>query len=357
MPEPLSAALQDRVVRFWEETLAAFFQARALCGCHSYYFGVAGQLIQLEVIGEQLESILVPAFRHCQLDGNRRALVPDLTIHAFDTASTGVSMPQPVWAETAYNGKEALSRFATGSIRGEFSFDSGVFNIQNAATATGVYWIHDAKEHPQYEQSSPLRVQFSWWLRPRDRQLIHGGAVAHENGGVLLVGRSGSGKSTSCLACLKRGWQYLGDDHLLFGLEPEPTIYNLYQSAKLNVAHLRTYFPNLVDAIYNYTTPDQHDKAILMLNDYFPGLIARECRVRAIVLPKVSSGQSSQLMEVHPQTTMAALISPTLIQLPPVPPHDVRKMMQLVKSVPNYRLEIGGSPDGIPDVLAPLVAK
>lgn len=345
----------ERVVGYWDDTLAAFSRARAIHGSHAFYLNVAGHVIQLEVIGDKLESLLVPALLHCRIAADGPALVPDLTIYAFDTASTGVPMPMPAWTGEAYNRKESLAGFSTEHIRAAYNLGSGVFNIQNSAAGTGVYWIQDAREHPQFEQSSPLRVQFVWGLRAWDRLLIHSGAVARENSGIILVGRGGSGKSTCTVACLNRGWQYIGDDYILFGLVPEPTAYNLYQSAKLNVAHLRRHFPHLAHTIYDYTTPDRQDKAILMLNNHFPGHIAGECRIKAIVLPRVSAGGASRLVEIEPQTTIAGLIPSTLHQLPPVPAEDVRKMMQLVKSVPNYRLEIGGSPHAIPDVLAPLV--
>lgn len=355
MNTSLPTVSNDRVVGFWDDTLSAFLQARALHGAHCYYLYVAGQVLALEVIGDKLESLLVPALLHHRLDDTSE-VVPDLTIYAFDTASTGVPMPGPAWAEDAYNRKESLAGFGTESIRAAYNLGSGVFNIQNAETATGVYWIHDAHDHPQFEQSSPLRVQFVWWLWRSARQLIHGGAVARANNGIVLVGRGGSGKSTCTLACLDRGWQFLGDDYILFGLEPEPTAYNLYQSAKLNVAHFGAHFPHLAETIHDYTTLDRQDKAILMLNDHFPGQIASDCRIRAVVLPKVSVGSGSRLVEIEAQTTLAGLVSSTLHQLPPVPPQYVRKMIELVKSVPNYRLEISGSPHELPDLLAKLIA-
>ncbi len=307
------------------------------------------------MIGEKLESLLVPALLHKRIIGDVSTLVPSLMIYAFDTAFTGVDMPVPAWSDDAYNRKESLAGFGTDDIRAAYNIGSGVFNIQNSLTRSGVYWIRDAQDHPQFEQSSPLRVQFIWWLAAFGQQLIHGGAVARGASGVMLVGRGGSGKSTSTVACLESGWQFLGDDYVLFGLEPEPTVYNLYQSAKLNVAHLHTHFPRLSDTIYDYTTSDRQDKAILMLNDYFPGQMVNACTINAIVLPRVTGGQSPRLVEISPQTTLAGLVSSTLHQLPPVPPQYVRKMVQLVNSVPNYRLEIGGSPHEIPNVLARLI--
>jgi hypothetical protein len=49
-------------------------------------------------------------------------------------------------------------------------------------------------------------------LRRRGYYLLHGFAAAHEGRAILLVGRSGSGKTTAGLALLAEGWQYLAND-------------------------------------------------------------------------------------------------------------------------------------------------
>ena len=65
------------------------------------------------------------------------------------------------------------------------------------------------------------------------RQLVHAAAVGTDEGALLITGRGGVGKSTTALACLEAGMQFLGDDYVVVGLDPEPQVYRLYGSAKL----------------------------------------------------------------------------------------------------------------------------
>jgi hypothetical protein len=44
--------------------------------------------------------------------------------------------------------------------------------------------------------------------------IVHAGAVAEDNAGILIVGSPGSGKSTLVLSCLQAGMQHLADDVL-----------------------------------------------------------------------------------------------------------------------------------------------
>jgi hypothetical protein len=353
---------EDRALQFLSDAVAAFKQAESLNEgvIYNYRFTIAGQHIRVHIVGTLLNSLLSPALMHHITPD----LSPDMHVHpsdrtldiyAFDTQGTGVSMPAPTWTESAYTRKETLSGFSTERVRAAFNMGSGVFNLQDTRNGVGIYWIADASLHPRFEKSSPLRVQLFWWLRQYSRHLIHGGAVSRSTGGLILVGRGGSGKSTSALACLNQGWRYIGDDYILFGLEPEPTAYNLYQSAKLNVTHFGKHFSHFNNIIADYTSPDRQDKAILMLQDRFPDLLADQCPVHAIVLPRLAAVDAPRLIPINPQTSLAALLPSTLHQLPPVPPEDVRQMMQLVQRVPNYMLEIGGSPHEIPDTLATLV--
>ena len=78
----------------------------------------------------------------------------------------------------------------------------------------------------------------------------HAAAVGQMGSGALLVGKGGSGKSTSALGSLASGWRYIGDDYCLLALNGIPQIHSLCTSAKLNAYHLEN-FPTLLSAISN----------------------------------------------------------------------------------------------------------
>jgi hypothetical protein len=52
-------------------------------------------------------------------------------------------------------------------------------------------------------------------LKRHDRFAVHAGGVALGGRAVLFPGASGAGKSTIALACVRAGWELLGDDLVL----------------------------------------------------------------------------------------------------------------------------------------------
>ncbi|MCK9487722.1 MAG: hypothetical protein M0R73_13695 [Dehalococcoidia bacterium] len=55
----------------------------------------------------------------------------------------------------------------------------------------------------------------AYLLAPFDRFLLHAGAAGREGSALVLLGQSGSGKSTATYAALCAGWEVLGDDHVV----------------------------------------------------------------------------------------------------------------------------------------------
>ena len=55
----------------------------------------------------------------------------------------------------------------------------------------------------------------AYLLAPFDRFLLHAGAVGRDGRALVLLGQTGSGKSTSTYAALRAGWDVLGDDHVV----------------------------------------------------------------------------------------------------------------------------------------------
>lgn len=56
---------------------------------------------------------------------------------------------------------------------------------------------------------------FSRWASETDQILLHAAAVGHNDNGVLVVGRSGSGKSTFSVSCLSGEMDFVSDDYTL----------------------------------------------------------------------------------------------------------------------------------------------
>lgn len=74
-----------------------------------------------------------------------------------------------------------------------------------------------------------LPVALAWPLAESARYLVHGAALASDNGAVLALGPSGRGKSTLAAAALERGRLVLSDDLVILDATTEPvTAYGVH---------------------------------------------------------------------------------------------------------------------------------
>jgi subfamily B ATP-binding cassette protein MsbA len=77
-----------------------------------------------------------------------------------------------------------------------FHLGPDILNALDLQQNLAVYWVEDANRIPYYERGSPLSALLSLWMGARQRYFVHAGAVGNANGGVLLTGKGGAGKST-----------------------------------------------------------------------------------------------------------------------------------------------------------------
>jgi hypothetical protein len=343
----------DAAERFFDESCTAFEKAAQSSPYSERWLEIAGQIVRIRLAGTTLEPILLPALAHAVIADPERT--PDLTIYAFDMHSTGVNMPTPAWSVNAFATPENLFGTDNASYFAVYNSNLGILNMLDVAGGRAFFWMRDGRLHPPHDMSSPFRLLMFWWMRTHGIQFVHGAAVGKAGAGLLLVGKGGSGKSSSALACLEAGWQYAGDDYVMFGLEPTPTVYNLYQSAKLKVDHLHDNFAGFTGTIHDYTQPDRQDKAIMLLQERFPGQLVHSIPLRAIVYPRVTGIHHPRLHKIDAKNSLAGLVPSTVQQLQCVRPQDFKAMTALVQALPGYALELGGNVQEIPDVLRELI--
>src|SRR5436189_5670577 len=112
------------------------------------------------------------------------------------------------------------------------------------STRQAWYWLVDSDAVHYWDRSTPLRQLIHWWAETKGLQVVHAGAVGASDGGVLVTGPGGSGKSTTTLACIEDGLAFAGDDTVLVADDP-PWVHSLYGSGKLEVDHVGR-FPGLM---------------------------------------------------------------------------------------------------------------
>jgi len=334
-------------VRFFDAAVEVFETAAARVGVREHDFLIAGARVRLRFAGDALEPRLLRAIAHLETPVTDDA--PALTVGLFDSLTTGVSMVPPAWGPYDYGPKGEIVGFNDDRIRTSFIPGIDVLNVYDQVRRLGLYWVATPDLVPWWE--TPLRTMLHWWAAPTSLQPLHGGAVGRNGSGVLVVGNSGSGKSTTTLACLEAGLAYVADDYLVADVET-PTAYSLYGTAKLEPENLPR-FPSLVPFVGNSEHLDEQ-KAIVYLHPGRTDSLAPSLRLRAMVLPNVTGRRDTTVEPGSHAEALRVLVTTTSFHLPGYAREVMTKLNHLVRALPCYRLDAGTDLDQLAATVANL---
>ncbi len=322
--------------------------ARAAGGVVERSYEIAGQQVLLRFAGKAMVEKVHPAFAH--LATARRAGEGGLTICLWDSATTGVR-PAPL-PDVASEGQPpgAIYHYQGPEVRVAYIPGQPALSVLDAGQGLGWYWVGNAIDMSFWEQAAPLRQLLHWWMGAHGFQQVHGGAVGMPHGGVLIVGKPGSGKSTTSLAALQSPLRYAGDDYVLVATKPSPWVHSLYCSGKLEPDHLRR-FPALLPAIANADRLDS-EKAMVFVHQHAPEKTVAGFPLRALLLPRVTGRPATTLNPASKSAALMALAPSTIIQLHTAGRDALERMTALVRQIPCYNLELGTDIAGIPSVVA-----
>ncbi|HUH98984.1 MAG TPA: hypothetical protein VLZ89_16605 [Anaerolineales bacterium] len=341
-----SDLVEDESLAFFQLVYTNYKKAEhTIGGYQDRHFLIGGRPVRLRFAGNGLASALTPALAHLETAPAER---PELTILAWDSASSNSALPSVLkryfdslgewWDHLGRRGE--IRELTNDRFRFAYHLGPNIFSGLDLQENLGLYWVQDASALPYYEIGSPLRTILHWWADGGDYQFVHAGAVGLESGGVLLVGRGGSGKSTTALAALDAGLLYASDDYCLIRTDPEPYVFSVYNTAKLRGEADVKRFAHLAAMVSNKSRLE-NDKALLFLNDHFPKQITRGFCLKAILLPVVTQGKETRLVATGAGAALTALAPSTLFQLPSAGSAAIKTMSRLAQRVPAYQLELG----------------
>jgi hypothetical protein len=201
---------------------------------------------------------------------------------------------------------------------------------------------------PDWSLGAPFRTILHWFLNDKGIYFFHGAVVGHQGKSVLLTAKSGSGKSTTSLASLLAGMDYVGDDYIAITQDDHTIAHSLYSSAKVTRAGLRL-FPELLPYVWNPNF-EEREKAVLFLSDCFKNQIQASLPLSALLIPKITGG-ATQIVPVSKTEALLAAAPTTLLQLPLAETEKLGVLRKIIESIPCYVLELGPDIRGIPDVI------
>ncbi len=333
-------------------------------------YEIAGKTVKIRSAGVGQTVELQNALQHVRLPQSTATQHnPDLTIHVWNHEA---ATPRPLVGALLRRLHEAWTTVC--GPRGEFlDLHCGPFvaiyhpgpdtlSLVDQESGHAFYLLRNDAQLPFWELSAPFRYIFHSWFGYHGLQYTHAGAVgvadtgSGDAPGILLVGKGGSGKSTTSLLCVEAGMAYAADDYCLTDAAAS-RVFSLYNTAKLKgpddlerVPSVRGHSVN-VDSFEGGGT----GKGTFNVSELWPERMAPGFSLRAIVLPLVTGDRDSRLEACSAGDALLALAPSTVAQLPAASQSDCQRLTDLAETLPAYRLHLGSDLAQIPDLVKTLL--
>jgi hypothetical protein len=304
---------------------------------------MAGVTFHLHMAGPALKPAILPALAHL-LAGEAPHTAPDITFHLWDTATTGVLPPRPPFTAADYRryGQRAVAH--DGAVSLMHAPTVPLLYVYDRAQRHGFFWTADAAQLSIYERAAPLQTLFHWALREFGWQIIHAAGVGTAAGGVLLIGNTGAGKSTTALSCLTGdGLRLLSDDKCLARLDPAPQAFAAFSSGKIKADMLER-LPHFREKLRGW---DDHVKAgkglVYLYPDYAERLVTT-FPIKALVVTRVARQTQAAIHPFSPGDAFRVFGPSTVIWLPGAEMENYRFTAELTRRLPCYQLDLALEP-------------
>ncbi len=266
----------------------------------------------------------------------------------WDGIDAASSPPKRPWGPSDHMPLGIVTSFSNDNVRCGFDIQVNSLFVYDLASNTSSTWFPNIAELPAWALASPFRVPLSWLCNLNGMQIVHGGAVALEGRAVLLAGPGGAGKSTTALACVLAGLGYMGDDYC--AVEPAAgNIHMVYRSAKLFKSSLEM-LPVLATKVIN-SDRIADEKGVLYLDPDHAHLVP-SAKLSAILLPHVGIGTKSNVAPATRAQAIKAILPSTVGGFMGGTAATARMILELVRSVPAFHLELGSDLDAVADIVA-----
>lgn len=317
---------------------------------------LAGIRIRLRFCGAALHDALIGPLSHL-LDDSLDGPV-DAVFNIWDSATTRVGVPAPPCPRDHFTDRGDIWGMESERFLSAFHWLECSVALMDTESLEAIYWVDDAAGLPYWSKASPLRTLLHWVMQRFGRQLLHAAVVGTEHGGVVITGRGGVGKSTAALLCLEAGLAYLGDDYVVVGLDPEPTAYSLYCTAKLDDRQAAK-FPGLLPLMELRTGPRGHaepEKTVFRLHPARADRFRHSIALRAILLPLISDQDATTWVAADVYAAERSAAFTTLAHLPRAGRGSQAFIVRLCQTLPRFELRLGRDLAAIPDAIRRFLA-
>lgn len=323
---------------------AAFAEVCASVGSVRHDLEFGGRAVRLEVAGRALADRLVPALAHLRAPTPHAA--PEFTVQAWDRHGTGRPAPPPPWGIDRYGPREQIVGLDPARLRASYELASGILSLHRPGSAVATFYAADAATIPRWVARMPFRRLLGWFAEDAGLTFAHASVVGRDGACVLLPGNSGSGKSTTALACAEAGFDFLGDDLCL--IDPDALIaHAAYGRAKAEADAVAR-----VPALAARVLATEAGQSLIEP----PNLVSR-ARIVGIALPAITGEPATSTRPARPSEAVFALAPSTLVEGNGAGQVSLATLARIAGQLPVAHLQLGTDMAGVVAAVDELIAR
>jgi hypothetical protein len=314
--------------------------------------------VRLRFAGDAVTQTLCPPLEHLAVP---RGGLPHSQILIWDDHSTGTRLPEFPWHPRDVGPHGLITSFESDQLRIAYHgnvaepphFGFNALSMYAPRSRTGLFWVSSPARLPWHESVEPLRTCLHWVLAGSGWLLVHAGAVASDDGCVLLAGEGFAGKTTTAVACAETGLRFMGDNYIAIAPAlAQPRAHSIFGNAKLRAGSIEL-LPGLRSRQGEYRRTG--DRLVVDFHTRHPERLANTAPIRAVLIVRHGKGHGCRLQPATPAHALRVLAPSSIYQLPNNRGTGLAPMAELVRRVPSYRIEVGPDPLQAGPVIAELI--
>jgi hypothetical protein len=342
--------MNDREIESVHGRLRALYVGRASAKENRIGIKLGGAVAVIHFSTRALRDVMVRSLSHLLVDD---APHPSLTIFCLDGDLADQNFFFP-WNAGDFEVQGVIKGFNSDRFQAQYQHGSGAVMLYDQERREGIYHIEDSTYIPYWEISFPFRTLFHWWSRDTSYQLLHAGGIGTSLNAVIIAGKSGSGKSSTCLsAVLNPDLLIAGDDYVLVDTI-DGMMYSLYQCAKVALENLGRlpFLKHLVDKNF-----DRAEKAMIFIHEKLPGKMLLRSNPGFLCIAIIGENSKSTIVACDPSEALTRMAPTTLFQLPLMRQEAFVKCVALVRKLSVFKIILGPDPREISDTIGDFLGR
>jgi hypothetical protein len=317
-------------------------------------FRIAGERLDVRTTAAARVDRLFDAWAPLRVDA---AGEPALELFVWNDATDRVALPESPVLRRELAPEDGLGGYSDAESHAFFQPAAGVLSVFDAVRRRAHWWLRDAASTPYFERAAPCKHILQWWMATRGGALLHSAAIADGGGpqahGVLISGPSGSGKSSTALACLDAGLGFTSDDYVIVDGAAPPRVHLAYSTAKVLRGDLARFHRHVV---HFQNLANEDEKPMMFVDQFAPSAIRTSFTPIAIVLPRVAHARRTTFAPIGAAHMLRALAPSSVLLFPLAGARALSRMAALCSRLPCLRADLADDPRDVADGIAALIA-